>query len=658
MVFAHPGKAPCAAMSLHTPTILFVIIAASAVLAAALAFIAYRRHPELGLWSLAMALHALAYTLFSLRGQIGDFVSVVVGNVALAASLAVLGEGIYRFQQRPSPRALLWLPVALVALNCSLLLDHFTPRAAVNAFLVALLAGLALRGLWQYRRQTAGRGQYLLAAGLLAVLGVAASRAAVFAGGADEVATILSSQTGHAASFIAVLVTLLLVALGLLSMTQERAEAAVKSSEDYEHFRSGLLDLLSSGEALPALLQAFVDGVERLRPGSGCSVVVQGSVGAAFAAAHAAPARGVGGSWPLLSADRQLLGSLALHQPAAVQGQAGEQALAEGLAKLAALAIERSENAQRLRASEKLYRQLIEAANEGICIVQEGVLRYVNPRMRELVGYDDAELVGRQFLDFVHAADREFVARDRRAGPNSADRNLRRPLRLLAKGRGERWFEVSGVAFDWQGQAATLNFLSDITERKLMDDQVHELAYHDALTGLPNRRMLLDHLQLVLAANRRNGRHGAVVFLDLDNFKPLNDRHGHTVGDLLLVEVARRLLDNVRDMDTVARFGGDEFVVLLSELSEAEAEARTQAQQIAEKVRRAVAETYLLRVEHEGRVSTVEHHCSASVGVQLFVGTDFRAGAEDTLLDLADAAMYQAKEAGSNTVYFQPRVGA
>lgn len=657
MVFALPGEDPCAAMSLHTPTVLFVIIAASAVLAAGLAFIAHRRHPELVLWSLAMALHTLAYALFGLRGQIVDFVSVVAGNVALTAAMAVLSEGIYRFQQRPPPRALLWLPVAATALNCSLLLDHFTPRAAVNALLVVLQASLALRGLWQCRSQTAGRGQYLLAAGLVAVAGIAASRAAVFAGGGNEVETILSSQTGHAASFVAVLAALLLVALGMLSMTQERAEAAVKSSQDYEHFRSELLDLLSSGEPLPALLQAFVEGVERLRPGSGCSVVVGASQRATFTPTHAAPVRGVGWSRPLLSADRQLLGSLALHHPAAPEPQAAERTWAEGLAKLAALAIERSANAQRLRDSEKLYRQLIEAANEGICIVQEGALRYVNPRMRELLGYDDAELVGRQFVDFVHAADREFVARDRRAGPSGAGRHLRRPLRLLAKGRGERWFEVSGVAFDWQGQAATLNFLADITERKLMDDQVHELAYHDALTGLPNRRMLLDHLQLVLAANRRNGRHGAVVFLDLDNFKPLNDRHGHAVGDLLLVEVARRLLDSVRDMDTVARFGGDEFVVLLSDLSEAEAEARAQAQQIAEKVRRAVAETYLLRVEHEGRVSTVEHHCTASVGVQLFVGADFRAGAEDTLLDLADAAMYQAKEAGSNTVYVQPGVG-
>jgi len=144
------------------------------------------------------------------------------------------------------------------------------------------------------------------------------------------------------------------------------------------------------------------------------------------------------------------------------------------------------------------------------------------------------------------------------------------------------------------------------------------------------------------------------MFLDLDNFKPLNDTHGHSVGDLLLMEVARRIAHCVREMDTVARFGGDEFVVVLSELDEDKAESVSQAANVAEKIRTTLAEPYVLKIQPEGKAeTTVDHHCTSSTGVVLLVNHED--SAED-ILKWADMAMYQAKEAGRNQIrFYEPK---
>ena len=208
-----------------------------------------------------------------------------------------------------------------------------------------------------------------------------------------------------------------------------------------------------------------------------------------------------------------------------------------------------------------------------------------------------------------------------------------------------RWLEIRGTPIASGGFVTSY---IDITERKQMEEQVRQLAFHDPLTQLPNRRLLSDRLSQALAASRRNACYGAVMVLDLDNFKPLNDQHGHLVGDLLLIEAARRLNACVREMDTVARFGGDEFVVLLSELAGAAQPASVQAGVIAEKIRSTLSEPYRLSLSHgvQGE-TTVEHHCSASIGVVVFGGDESR---HDEVLKWADAAMYQAKDAGRNLI--------
>ncbi|MCW8905932.1 MAG: GGDEF domain-containing protein, partial [Sedimenticola sp.] len=176
------------------------------------------------------------------------------------------------------------------------------------------------------------------------------------------------------------------------------------------------------------------------------------------------------------------------------------------------------------------------------------------------------------------------------------------------------------------------------------------LAFYDTLTSLPNRRLLNDRLGQAMAASRRNGRHGALMFLDLDNFKPLNDTHGHVAGDALLIEAGKRLKECVRESDTVARFGGDEFVVVLGDLHEDGARSADQAQSVAEKILDTLSQPYRLSIPlQEGTQREIEHRCTTSIGVALFPDQQ---ASQDDILKWADAAMYRAKEAGRNAIRF------
>jgi diguanylate cyclase (GGDEF)-like protein/PAS domain S-box-containing protein len=187
-----------------------------------------------------------------------------------------------------------------------------------------------------------------------------------------------------------------------------------------------------------------------------------------------------------------------------------------------------------------------------------------------------------------------------------------------------------------------LGITSDVTQRKAAEREIERLAFYDPLTGLPNRRLLLDRLQHALATSKRSGHTGALLFIDLDNFKTLNDTLGHDKGDLLLKEVAQRLETCVpRKSDTVARFGGDEFVVMLEDLSEIPGEAGAQAELVGEKILAVFTPMFQL--------GSAEHHTTPSIGIALFDG---QLADVDELLKRADLAMYQAKAAGRNTIRF------
>ncbi|GAB4402179.1 MAG: hypothetical protein OHK0048_19790 [Rhodoferax sp.] len=205
------------------------------------------------------------------------------------------------------------------------------------------------------------------------------------------------------------------------------------------------------------------------------------------------------------------------------------------------------------------------------------------------------------------------------------------------------WASISGAPmFDEQGRFVGYRGVGrDITDRKLAEARIEHLAFYDPLTGLPNRRLLLDRLQAVLAAAQRHPNLSAVLFIDLDNFKDLNDACGHDVGDMLLCQVAQRLQSCVRKADTVARLGGDEFVVLLQDLDPDEVSASLQVERVAQKILSALGQPYML--------AGLERHSTPSIGVVLVTAALQSA---DELFKQVDLAMYQAKAAGRNTVRF------
>lgn len=203
------------------------------------------------------------------------------------------------------------------------------------------------------------------------------------------------------------------------------------------------------------------------------------------------------------------------------------------------------------------------------------------------------------------------------------------------------WLNITAV-LDKDGEVTNyVGSFIDITDRKKAERDIHHLAYYDPLSQLPNRRLLLDRLHQAVATSARNHTGGALLFIDLDNFKTLNDTKGHGIGDLLLIETSKRLQACVRENDTVSRFGGDEFVLLLEGLSEERATAAVQARGVGEKVLKALSQPYLL----EGN----EFHSSSSIGITLFIDYKHKL---DELLKQADTAMYESKKSGRNTLRF------
>jgi diguanylate cyclase (GGDEF)-like protein/PAS domain S-box-containing protein len=324
--------------------------------------------------------------------------------------------------------------------------------------------------------------------------------------------------------------------------------------------------------------------------------------------------------------------------PVAVHDEIGS--LIEGFNHLLDV-LGRGENA--LRESEERFRLLHNASFGGISIHDQGVILDCNQGLSDLTGYSIDELVGMDGILLIAPEWRDFVVQRIREGYDQ-------PYDAMGLRKdGSRYdLTIRGQNIPYKGRSVRVTELRDITERKQMEEQVRQLALHDTLTGLPNRRLLSDRLAQSMAASKRSGCYGAVMFLDLDNFKPLNDTHGHGVGDLLLVEVAKRLRACVRRSDSVARFGGDEFVVLLGELKADQKESMAQALNVAEKIRSALAASYRLPVKHVDMTeSVVEHQCTVSIGVSLFID---HGASEDDVLRQADKAMYEAKGAGRNTI--------
>lgn len=211
-----------------------------------------------------------------------------------------------------------------------------------------------------------------------------------------------------------------------------------------------------------------------------------------------------------------------------------------------------------------------------------------------------------------------------------------------------KFMTITAIFDDRQQVTHYVAVFTDISRRKQTEEEIHQLAFYDPLTQLPNRRLLLDRLQQAMASSMRSGQHGALLFMDLDQFKMVNDTQGHAVGDLLLIEVAHRLQACVRESDSVARLSGDEFVVVLEDLSSRPDEAASQAELVAEKICEQLSQPCLLG----------DYKCltTPSIGISLFLG---HRDSMDDLFKHSDVAMYQAKAAGRNSIrFFDPQMQA
>ena len=310
--------------------------------------------------------------------------------------------------------------------------------------------------------------------------------------------------------------------------------------------------------------------------------------------------------------------------------------------------------------SEARYRFLASNISDVIWIanMNTGKWVYVSPSVEKMLGYTADEVMAQPMDELLSAKSREDfqdrIAERRKLLMSDAKREhiYTDELEQYCRNGIKVWTEVTThFTLNDAGELILLGVTRNISERKKAEEQIRSLAFYDTLTKLPNRRLLQDRFSQVLSACRRNNRYAALMFIDLDNFKPLNDEYGHDVGDILLVEVARRINSCVREVDTVARFGGDEFVVMLSELDTDKAVSTARAGAIAEKIRRILGEVYRLTVPKQGESESreVEHRCTACIGVVLF---NNHGASQENLIRLADSAMYQAKSSGRNQVHF------
>jgi diguanylate cyclase (GGDEF)-like protein/PAS domain S-box-containing protein len=314
--------------------------------------------------------------------------------------------------------------------------------------------------------------------------------------------------------------------------------------------------------------------------------------------------------------------------------------LVEMAVHIAAVAIERSRSEKALRASEERFRELFENANEPIATVSlDETITDVNAAFERVLGYTREELIGSNLNEYVTLEGYETAVRERQRKLSGEAEGTTFEQEFISKDGQSVILEVSSRVIEEFGRPVGIQGMCrDITERKRAERELRDLAelnrrqaLHDGLTGLPNRRCFRERIEQAIAVSHRDGVGLAVLLIDLDRFKEINDTLGHHYGDLLLVEVARRFESVLRRTDTIARLGGDEFGLLVEDLKESQVDVRTTLRRI------------LAALEQPFQIDDLPLHVEASIGVALYPahGTDV-----DVLLQRADVAMYVAKETG------------
>ena len=489
--------------------------------------------------------------------------------------------------------------------------------------------------------------------------------------------------------------------VGGITIVQDISER--KQTEEVLRNRTRELELhnqtlvqINQGVALPLLLNDLVHQVEALHPGMICAILLldkdglhlrhgaapslpdfynqavdglpigegMGSCGtAAFrgervvvedvqqhpfwpqAFSDLARQAGVQSCWsqPFKDKEGQVLGTFAIYHQQPALPTEHEIYLIDHYANLLQLIIESDRAQTDLRIAATTFE-----SQEGIFITDaNAAIIRVNRAFTDIAGYTGGEVIGRNPRLFSSGRqDERFYA------------SMWESIHNTGKWKGEIWnrrkigeiypqFLTITAVKDTDGIVTNyIAIFNDITASKAAADQIEHLAFYDLLTSLPNRRLLMDRLEQALTSSTRTGKKGGLLFIDLDNFKTLNDTLGHDIGDLLLQQVALRLESCVRECDTVARLGGDEFVVMLEELSEQPLEAAAQTEAVGDKILATLNQPYQL-ADHV-------YHNSPSIGAILFKE---RHQSIDELLKHADIAMYQSKKAGRNTLrFFDPQM--
>lgn len=482
----------------------------------------------------------------------------------------------------------------------------------------------------------------------------------------------------------------------------------LKLHQSYMQFRNQILFMLARGESIQQVMLATIHGIEAMHPEMLCSILLlddegkrlaevvapslpdfyndavqgieigigKGSCGTAAATGECvivddisthpywndykalAAKAGLAACWsqPVRSSSHKVLGTFAIYHRVITHPTAANIRLIEQCADLISIALDKNAAEVRLHDREQQLQLVLDASQLGFWdwdIKKNRVIR--NERWASMLGYSlqDIEFTVKQWIDFIHPDDREMAYKSIQDCLEGSSPLHSVEYRMQTKDGQYKWIldQAQVVERDASNQAVRMcGTHTDITERKLMEEQIRHQALYDGLTQLPNRYLFEDRLRQAMLKSKRTGRYGALMFLDLDNFKPLNDSYGHAVGDLLLIEVAARLKSCVREADTVARIGGDEFVVALEQLDIDRQLSEKEAESTADKILRLLSEPYILKARAAaGAESTVVHHCTASIGVVLFKGNENR---PEEVLKRSDDAMYLAKDAGRNQVRF------
>jgi diguanylate cyclase (GGDEF)-like protein/PAS domain S-box-containing protein len=473
-------------------------------------------------------------------------------------------------------------------------------------------------------------------------------------------------------------------------------------------FRNRILVMLARGEPIKQVMLAIVTGIEAIHPEMICSILLlddegkrlvdvvapslptfyndaikgvevgigKGSCGTAAVIGERvivddisthpywqlykqlAASAGLAACWsqPIRSSMHHVLGTLAIYHRKINRPSAADITLIEQCADLISVALDKNAAEVQLHDREKQLALVLDASQLGFWdwdILKNRVVR--NERWATMLGYSlkDIDFTVKQWIDFIHPDDQAMAYKSIQDCLDGVAPLHSIEYRMHTKDGQYRWILDQAQVVERDANYKAIRMCgthTDITERKLMEEQIRYQALYDGLTQLPNRYLFEDRLRQAMVKSKRTGCYGALMFLDMDNFKPINDSYGHVVGDLLLIEVAARLKSCVRAADTVARIGGDEFVVELEQLDTDRLLSEREAESAADKIRQLLAEPYVLKVAAEtGEETTVVHHCTASIGVVLFIGNEI---SQKEILKRADNAMYRAKDSGSNQVKF------